>query len=187
MEQDSLKRLKRANLKRAILSTVQLSGLLSVALLAPNVLTALHKLGFIGGARREESIRTARNRLVKQGYIVIREDKASITQKGERELRRLGSYHVHSARPRAWDGKWRVLVFDIPNYRKGLRDRLRTSLKANGFQILQNSVWVNPYNCEDFVTLLKADFRIGRDMKYLIVDSIEGDRELRSDFGLGQH
>ena len=53
-----------------------------------------------------------------------------------------------------------------------------------GFVRLQDSVWVYPYDCEDLIVLLKADFKIGKDVLYMIVDEMEGDTHLRKEFGL---
>ena len=77
-----------------------------------------------------------------------------------------------------------MLIFDIPEYRKGTRDKIRYTLQTIGFVHLQHSVWIYPYDCEDLITLLKADFRIGRDMLYMIVDSLEGDATIKKRFGL---
>jgi hypothetical protein len=44
-------------------------------------------------------------------------------------------------------------------------------------------VWVYPYDCEDLITLLKADFKIGKDLLYVITESIENDKWLRQSFG----
>ena len=41
-----------------------------------------------------------------------------------------------------------------------------------------------PYDCEDLITLLKADFRVGDAMLYMIVDTIERDGALRKHFGI---
>jgi len=49
---------------------------------------------------------------------------------------------------------------------------------------LQNSVWVYPYDCEDLITLLKADFEIGKEVLYVIADKIENEKVLLKDFGL---
>ena len=43
-----------------------------------------------------------------------------------------------------WDGKWRMIIFDIPEDARTERDRLRRLLKLNGFKILQKSVIINP-------------------------------------------
>ena len=61
---------------------------------------------------------------------------------------------------------------------------MRLTLASIGFRQLQKSVWVYPHDCEDPVTLLKTDFKIGRDLLYMIVDSIENNISLRKFFGL---
>ena len=99
-------------------------------------------------------------------------------------MRTLEAREYAIQKPRRWDRKWRVLIFDIPEYRKGMRDKIRYTLRTIGFVRLQDSVWIYPYDCEDLITLLKADFHVGRDMLYMIVDSLEGDATIKKRFGL---
>src|SRR3990167_4278610 len=91
---------------------------------------------------------------------------------------------IRLKKPKRWDGKWRVLIFDIPQTKNLLRDKLRRTLMAIGFIRLQDSVWIYPYDCEDLITLLKTDFRVGDQMLYMIVDSLENDDQVKEDFGL---
>jgi DNA-binding transcriptional regulator PaaX len=77
-----------------------------------------------------------------------------------------------------------VIIFDISEGKRGLRDRLRYFLVTMGFLRLQASVWVFPYDCSEFISLLKADLKIGRDVLYMVVDSIECDDNLKRSFGL---
>ncbi|MBI5645045.1 CRISPR-associated endonuclease Cas2 [Candidatus Kaiserbacteria bacterium] len=184
LEEKSRKRAKRANIKMAILETAKLAGMLSLLAFAPNVISGLAKLGIIETKRREESIRVARSRMIRQGLLRIRNGMISLTPRGEKEFRKITLSHRVLNYPKKWDGKWRVLIFDIPNHRKSLRDKLRLSLKSAGFVRFQNSVWVFPYNCEDFVALLKSELKIGKDMQYLIVDVIENDKSLLETFKL---
>ena len=107
-----------------------------------------------------------------------------LTSKGEARLRQLELHDFKLKKQKRWDRKWRMLIFDIPEYRRVLRNKVRATLTAIGFVHLQHSVWVYPFPCEDFIALLKADFKIGKDLLYLIVDSIENDRELRKRFNL---
>ena len=86
--------------------------------------------------------------------------------------------------PPRWDGKWRLVVFDIREYKRAVRDKVRNELSAFGFRRLQQSVWVYPYDCEEMVVLLKADHRIGREVLYITAGKIENDLWLRSEFGL---
>ena len=46
-----------------------------------------------------------------------------------------------------WDGKWRLIIWDIPEKKKKVRDRLRFKLKYLGFTKLQDSVWFSKKNC----------------------------------------
>ena len=43
-----------------------------------------------------------------------------------------------------WDGKWRMVLFDLPSHDKLLRLRLWRWLRANRFGHLQYSVWIRP-------------------------------------------
>ena len=44
------------------------------------------------------------------------------------------------------DGKWIMIIFDIPEKRRQARDLLRDALLDMGYQRLQHSVWVCPYD-----------------------------------------
>jgi phenylacetic acid degradation operon negative regulatory protein len=45
---------------------------------------------------------------------------------------------------RHWDGRWRMVLFDLPQKKASERVRLRRSLAQRGFGYLQNSVWITP-------------------------------------------
>lgn len=184
LEDESRKRTKRNQLRKIILESVKAAGFLSMALVLPNVLGAMLKMGLIASPRQDDVVKRASKRLVTAGLLEWRDSKLRLTQKGERELRNLTLSEYSQKRPRKWDKKWRVLIFDIPEHRKGLRLKIRRTLNVIGFVRLQDSVWVYPYDCEDLIALLKADFHVGDDVLYMIVDSIERDKKLRSHFGL---
>lgn len=44
---------------------------------------------------------------------------------------------------KAWDGRWRVVVFDIPEQKRIVRNLFRRNLKKWGFNQVQKSVWVS--------------------------------------------
>lgn len=46
-----------------------------------------------------------------------------------------------------WDGKWRLVIFDVPEKRRAARDVLRRKLKDWGFVHFQQSVWGTKKNC----------------------------------------
>ena len=106
------------------------------------------------------------------------------TRKGEIALGRWKLRNYKIQKPKRWDKKWRVLIFDIAETRKHIRDDIRNSLKKMGLYKLQNSVWAYPYDCEDYTTMLKADSEIGKSLLYMVVDKIEYDIQLKRFFGL---
>lgn len=167
-----------------VLGAVSLAGMLGIAMVAPNVLGAMGKLGMLPARRQKEIINRARDRLLRQGLLKREEGFLHLTPKGKAVLRFLEAREFKVARPKRWDGKWRVLIFDIPEYRKGLRDKIRRTLCAIGFVRLQDSVWVYPYDCEDLIAFLKAGFRVGKDVLYMIVEELEGDRRFKKHFNL---
>jgi phenylacetic acid degradation operon negative regulatory protein len=49
---------------------------------------------------------------------------------------------------RTWDGRWRLVLFDVPVCRNTQRDRVRRYLRNKGFGYVQNSVWITPDSLE---------------------------------------
>lgn len=184
LEEKSKRRKRKGDIQKAILVSVQVAGLLSVALLAPNSIKYLKSLGLLPTKRQKDIILRSRQSLLTQGLLKYENGFLKLTEKGEAKLQLLEMKDWKIDKPRRWDGKWRVLIFDIPESRRPLRQKIRNTLSNIGFVKLQDSVWVYPYACEDLVTLLKADFKVGKDLLYLIVDFIENDKNLRKFFGL---
>ena len=53
---------------------------------------------------------------------------------------------LYQARQKGWDGKWRVVFFDIPEAQRSVRDGLRFELKKLGFGLWQRSAWITPFD-----------------------------------------
>lgn len=47
-----------------------------------------------------------------------------------------------------WDGYFMIVVFDVPEKDRVIRDCLRDKLQLLGFGMLQESVWISPYHFE---------------------------------------
>jgi DNA-binding transcriptional regulator PaaX len=177
---------RRTKINRAIVGTLAVAGSLALAVLAPNVLGALGKLGLT--PQRKQSVQRSLSRLIRRGYVVLVEEggkrRARLTPKGERFAALLGEGALMPKKPARWDGKWRMLIFDISSRR--LRDHTRMTLRSLGLHRLQDSVWVYPYDCEDLITIFKTDFRLGKNLLYIVADAVEYDTPLRRHFDLPQ-
>jgi DNA-binding transcriptional regulator PaaX len=184
IERESARRKKRADTTALILGVVQAAGVLSIALVAPKVLTGMKQLGLLPGRRQGEYIRSAQRRLIEQGLLSRADGSLKLTAKGEKRLRSIEMLDYRIPHPRRWDKRWRVLVFDIPERKRLVRARLTAILRSAGFVLLQDSVWVHPYDCEDMLQLIKSDLGVRHEVLYIIADTIENDRHLRDHFGL---
>ncbi len=178
---------RRGYLQTAVLTALAVPGVLLVAMVAPNTLQLLGRFGVI--RRLNDQTSSALTRLVKKGFIRFEniggKGYARITEKGKSfllyEQQRAA---LSTGQRRRWDRRFRIVMFDIPERRRPVRIKLRTTMKQAGFLRLQDSVWVYPYDCEDFIALLKADLHVGKDVLYTVVEKIENDDWIRTHFKL---
>ncbi len=189
VETEARKKRVYTNVQQALLAAVALSGVVLVAAIAPNAPAALAKLPSIKRAQQRYQYRTALGRLSAQGHIVFEKRNgkqyARITESGRKTIVfEQEKTKLQNAKKRRWNGRWRVVIFDIPERRRRTRDRLRNFMQEIGFMRLQDSVWVFPYDCEDFISLVKAELKIGSAILYMVVEQIENDKHLRAHFGL---
>ena len=189
VETEAKKKRRNTNIQQALLAAVALTGVVLVATIAPNAPAVLAKLPSVKRAQLKYRYRTALGRLVAQGYIAFEKKNgkkyARITEEGGKILAfEQEKAKLSNIKKKRWNGRWRVVIFDVPERRRAVRDRLRDTMKEIGFVRLQDSVWVFPYDCEDFITLLKAELKIGVAILYMVVEHIENDKYLREYFGL---
>src|SRR3989338_10639811 len=83
-----------------------------------------------------------------------------------------------------WNGKWFLLIFDIPEEERIKRTLLRNLIREIGFYQYQQSVYVFPYECEDEVSLLKKIVEGEEYIKYIIADRLENQDALIEYFNL---
>ena len=67
----------------------------------------------------------------------------------EERLHALGGRDPQTRWSREWDGRWRLVLFDVPKAHNTHRARLRRYLRDKGFGYLQNSVWITPDPLEE--------------------------------------
>ena len=75
-----------------------------------------------------------------------------LTEQGR--LHALGGRDPEAQWKRAWDGRWRLVLFDVPVSRNGQREKLRRYLRSHGFGCLQGSVWISPDPLAETRTIL---------------------------------
>lgn len=180
---------KIASVSKDILITIGVLGFVTVAAVAGNAVQLL-KYTDLTKKRKIKTFEINREikRLLERNLITIKEDKdhkfLEITPHGKKLLLKYELEGLYKTKPEKWDGKYRVIIFDISENKRGIRDKLRVAIRGFGFVSLQQSVWVYPYPCQDIIELLKKYLEIETEVIYMTVDSIENDKWLRDIFKL---
>lgn len=105
----------------------------------------------------------SREKLIEEIILPNGSFKLILTDRGKKQaklLSILGST-INFKKPKKWDKKWRVVLFDIPEKDRVFRDILREHLYNLKFYKLQHSVFVLPYPCEkpvqELISLYSAE------------------------------
>lgn len=175
-----------AYIGRAVLAMIGLGGILLLGAIAPNIFSAFGKLG---KKHRfdEKQVYASVFYLRKRGLVkFIKKSnnicEIKITTKGKIKLAEFAIENIKINDPGRWDGKWRVVIFDIPEREEGARGALRRKLKEFGLYQLQRSVFVHPYPIEDEVLFVAAFFGVDKYLEILTVESMLDDKGLRAHF-----
>lgn len=181
---------KIMSVSKIVLMTVGVLGFITIGAVAGNAVQLLKYIPLDGKRSKIKlyEINQSVKRLLERDLIRIKEDKdhkyLEITNKGRRLLLKYELEGLVQNKPKKWDGKYRVVIFDISETRKKIRDELRMMIRGFGFICLQNSVWIYPYHCQEIIELLKKYLNLEKEVIYMTVDSIEGNEWLQKNFKL---
>src|SRR3989344_6381151 len=139
LEESSRRRVRRGEIQKLILNTVKVAGVLGVGLVAPQVVGAMAKLGFLPNKRQEEIVKSTASKLAKKGLLVYQNGRYELTEAGDKKLRLWELQDYKFKHPYQWDKKWRVIIFDIPEKKKKVRNQIRNLFISAGLFRLQDS------------------------------------------------
>ena len=83
-----------------------------------------------------------------------------------------------------WDGKWRMVAFDIPRECEKGRKALVYRLKTSGFYEMQESIFLYPYDCKAEIDVLLDLFKIKKYVRFGLLDYIEGEKGIKLRYNL---
>ncbi len=137
--------------------------------------------------KKSKKLYTAFWRLKKQGCLIIEKKNhqiyISLTEKGKKLAGWLQIDALKIKKPKKWDKKWRIVIFDIAQLKKFYREAFRGKLKELGFYRLQDSVWIIPFDCQDEIELLREFFGLThKEMRLIVAENIGPDDWLREIF-----
>ena len=114
------------------------------------------------------------------------EVRIKLTHRGKILVRQYNLENIRLNKPKKWDGKWHILMYDIPSTKRKESDAFRYKVKQLGLYQLQKSVWVAPYDfmpeIEFIATIFEID--INKHIFHLVAKEIPKEREIREVFGV---
>lgn len=107
-----------------------------------------------------------------------------LTEKGKTRYLKYQLQNMILDKPPKWDGRWRLIIYDIAKYKKKVQEVFRETLKSMKFLKLQNSVYLTPYPCGDEIEFLRQFYGIGDEVLILTVSSLENESAYKEYFNL---
>lgn len=130
----------------------------------------------------EQAVRVAVSRMLKQGWVKSEKQGHKsyyyLTPRGVQRVEEAAE-RIFKLNPHEWDGKWRILMYTIPEDKRQIRDELRKELYWSGFGSFSNGCWISPNNLEKEVELLIEKYKIKPYVDFFVSD-YKGPRESES-------
>ncbi len=122
------------------------------------------------------------NYLKRKNYIKIKnlEKKKAIflTQKGEEKalkakLKVLEEEFSNLKLKKRKDGRLLMVIFDIPESKRGRRDALRQGLICLGYTFFQKSVWISPFDVYEETQKIIVECGVEKYVRIFLIEEIE--------------
>ncbi len=91
-----------------------------------------------------------------------------VTKKGMQKIFRT-KLKLQGKKKRA-DKKWEMVVFDISEKKRAIRDEMRFYLKALGYQKFQQSIWISPFDVLKETQQLIQSYDLENEVKIFLVE-----------------
>lgn len=110
--------------------------------------------------------------------------KMVLSQKGKNLAIKLDLENLEISKQKNWDGYWRVILFDIEERKRKLRNAIRFHFKEIGLVEYQKSVYIYPYPCEREIKFITEFFKVRRSVRFIVAKEIDDEEKIRKMFGL---
>jgi len=97
-----------------------------------------------------------------------------LTENGKRKALTYQIDEMKIKKAQKWDKKWRIVLFDIPEKKKKIREAIRH----------QKSVFVQPYDCKNEIEYIIEFYNIRKYVRFIIADSLDNELHLINHFKL---
>ncbi len=181
----------KAKITKVALGAIVVAGSVGIVFIAVGMGNAVQIFSMFKKTKKysKAQVKNAITNLHRQKYIEYISGKNGITTvrltiKGESYLKNFAVDTIKIKKPKNWDGKWHLVMFDLPIKYSKARNSLRFQLKKLGFVQFQKSVWIYPYPCLDEILFIIDYHKIGKYVEILEVSNILNENKLKKLFNL---
>ena len=139
-------KIRRESVAVKILKGVALAGMVLVAASSPYFVSNYLRARKRASDKKEwRKFYHSLNYLKRRGYVRFGKQTpdgtmVEITRLGEKVVKKIDIGKLSLPKSGVWDEKWRIVVFDVPNYKSKNRSAFRERIKELGFIMVQKSV-----------------------------------------------
>lgn len=175
----SKKGLKLGKNEKEVLRLIGMGLLVGAAFVAPSLPSAFKS------QKKRYALRRSFQQVYDKNLIYLSGEGVHLSKKGQDILARIDSAEI-TIQKGAWDGIWRIVAYDIPDDKKSERDHFRNRLKSWGFEDLQKSMLVIPYECKEEIAVFAQNLGVSPYVMYLVTDSLPRQIDMIKRFALDQ-
>jgi hypothetical protein len=168
---------------KVVLASAAIGGVLAIGVAAPGILGSFGKMQKATQNKKRQRYQELWRSFYKlkqaNAFKYVGESNGEMvyqfTDNGKIKLQKFIIDNLEIKKPKKWDKRWRVVIFDIPEELKNIRRIFQEKLKELGFYCLQKSVWVHPFPCEQEINVLKEFYTVYKYVTLLhVVDMPDG-------------
>jgi virulence-associated protein VapD len=176
--------MKKSSAVYSIIKTIGIAGMVGTVVVAPNsaqVFSVLSKQG------RNKSSKSYADYLRRSGYFEIENTSNNefvirLSASGKKAYSDI-NFEDYITSTGSWDGKWHLLMFDIPETHRVTRQYISRNLHQIGLKSIQDSVFVYPYDLSQLADAIREEYpKIASLIISACLNDIDGEKQLRSVF-----
>lgn len=106
----------------------------------------------------------------------------SVSNKAKIRLSNALIEQLFVTKPKNWDKKWRIIMYDIPENMKSKRDAFSKHLVRVKLLKLKDGVYIHPFPCQSEIEKLANYFQIQKHVTYIESSKLITNRKLEKEF-----
>lgn len=175
----------KGELAKEILKGLAIGGFIVMCIAMPNIAQVANLFNATKSKdkyRFNRAVRSLQKKKLVRIYQRNGQDVVEITRGGSKKVLEYNIDEMKLKHPRRWDGKWHIVMFDIPEHKKIARHALSRKVRELGLYPLQKSVLVSPFQCKDEIDFIGEFFSVRNYIIYVTANEIEGVEKVKRHF-----